>query len=1319
MLKKSVLWLWRSLLWLGIVTLSIVLISALAIQFWIMPNIGQYKNTIASFASKAVSQKVTIGNIQAGWHGINPQIVISNIDIYDQENRVALQLKNTRVTFSWLSIPLLEPRLDALNIHAPELTVRRIASGEIFVAGISMSGDSRPELPNWLLRQNAVDISDARIIWLDEKRNAPALSLDHFNLSLNSSLWRGLIKNHHFKLNTIPSAGGTIPVLVEGSFYGDDVGKTEQWDGHINLTFKNTDLAAFKTWIEYPVDIQAGIGSAHVKADFSSHALQSVSSRIDIQNLQVQAKADIAPVKLQTLNGDLNWHNLKKQQLLALAANKFGYSLGVNQLNAITDSGLHVQNLKAEYSETTDKTNAKGTQQTLKLAVANLDLAGLLETLSQLPLPAELQQRVSATSMQGGLKDLDLEWEATDSNTTHYRLNTKFNQLSMVAQADIPGFNNLSGEIKATHKGGQLLLNSTNSKLDLKGILRWPLPMDRLNGKISWAIKDNITDINVNGLNISNPHLSGTLNANYKMDGIKGGYLDLSGKFDKGDAKYALNYYPIMLGDATLHWLDTSILAGRAEDINVTVKGRLEDFPFVDSKNHADPQLGIFKVSAKLHDITLEYGTGWPVINKLGLNLLFEGKRMELNAHSGQILGNRIIKSKTTIEQLDADNPILNISAEVTGPVSEGINFVNKSPVLEVTQGFTDGLKTSGNGKLSLGLMIPLEDLDAAKYKGLYQISDGSMESPDIPTLSQINGLLEFNENSLSARNIKAYAFGSPLAFNLSTGKDKSIRIAAKGRFSDESFKQLFKQQSLDKLSNYISGSTEWTGNILIQKPRINISLRSDLLGIDSRFPAPMDKPAEQPLSLLIDKRQDRNTDAIRLSLGNKVAVRMINALDNGKRKLQRADIRLNPDTSAGTADSEMSAASQSGIVTVNGKMDYLDADAWRYVIKNLSGGTKNDNPLTFQSTALTINALDIFNRRINNLRVNKISQGDGLQLQIQSREITGSVQWSSQGNGKLIARLSNLTVPGSAPDKISAFREPGNMPSQQFTKIDQDYPALDIVSDNFEFNRKNFGALELIAYPQNDNWNIEKVRFSSPDSVISAYGQWNNWIRSPNTFLNVNWNIVDLGNTLKRFGYPDTVMDGAGELKGVLHWPGSPSQFDTTRLNGELEFEVRKGQIMQVKPGMGRLLGLLSLQSLPRRLTLDFRDLFSNGFAFDKINATVRINQGVLRSDNFKMSGPAADVEIKGETNLQKETQHLFVKVLPRISDSVSLAALAGGPLAGAVAFLAQKVLKDPLNKIISTEYEIIGSWDNPQEVKPDENESKQQGNSLISPRK
>jgi len=187
----------------------------------------------------------------------------------------------------------------------------------------------------------------------------------------------------------------------------------------------------------------------------------------------------------------------------------------------------------------------------------------------------------------------------------------------------------------------------------------------------------------------------------------------------------------------------------------------------------------------------------------------------------------------------------------------------------------------------------------------------------------------------------------------------------------------------------------------------------------------------------------------------------------------------------------------------------------------------------------------------------------------------------------------------------------------------------------------------------------------------------------------------------LDRFGYPNTVKGGDADLTGQLKWSGSPHEFDIPGLSGNLQLDARHGQILKIQPGVGRLFSVLSLQNLPRRLTFDFRDVFSSGFTFDKVSASVKIDRGVMRSDDFKMEGPTARVEMKGETDLQKETQHLYVKVTPYISDSLSIAALAGGPVVGAAAFVAQKLLKDPINKLAADEYEIVGTWDNPQELK------------------
>ena len=1289
MVKKSLLLIYRITFWLISIIITIALLAALAVQFLVFPNIDLYKEKIAAFASTASKQKVIIGNIKANWQGINPHLSLSNIDIYDAQNRPALQLKNTDLTLSWLSIPLFEPHLSELIIHTPELTIRRMTNGEVFVAGISMSGTSKPDLPNWLLRQSQLEVVNAKVVWLDEKRNAPALSLDHLNLQIVSPTWKRLLKNHRLTLSARASTGTNYPITVNSNLYGNDVSRIAQWHGSITLQLKNANIAAFKPWIDYPIDIQTGVGSTEVVVNFANHQVESITSNVALDNVKMQLKADAEPIVLNKLVGKLNWENLSVSKSAATTHLITSQFFSADHLTLVTNNGLNIQDAAATYSE-----KAQG-YKALSIRLTHINLASMNPYLAQLPLPTEVLQKIAGLSATGDLDNLALNWEGTQSSTETYVLNTKFSGLGIQAHDKVPGFSNLTGEVKANQSAGKLTLHTQNATLDFKDILRWPLPVDKLDGDVSWKIKDQETKIQVSDMDISNPHLSGTINADYLLDGIKGGYLNLKGKFDHGNAKYAPFYYPTTLGKDTLHWLDTSILAGQVENIIVVTKGRLADFPFVDSKGNLDSKQGLFRVTAKIKDGVIEYGTGWPNVEGLGLNLLFEGTRMELNANAGHVLGNQIIKSKAIIPKLDADDPILSVVSELKGPVVEGINFVNKSPVAKVTQGFTDDLKTSGSAKLDLGLKIPLNNADATLIKGAYQITNGSMESQAIPALSQMNGLLEFTESSLSAKNIKASAFGAPLVFNLNSGKDKVIRVTARGKLNDEVIKQ-----TLGKGANYISGSTDWVGDILIQKPLVTIGMRADLFGVTSRLPAPLNKTANEHLSLRIDKKQDVNTDTFIVNIGSKLGAKVIRTGDNGKLQIDRASLNFNS-VIASDLNTNNDLSKSKGL-QVTGSLDYLDADAWRSVMNDLVDTSKQDTALSVQRVDIKINTLDIFDRRINQLKITNKSGKDGLQASLQSREISGDVQWQNQNNGKLIARLSNLTIPDAAPSRVK-YSVPVNTKdssAKAVIKPSQAYPALDITADTFEFDKKKIGGLELIAFPQDDNWSIQKLKLINPESTISADGIWSKWVRNPNTRLNVNWDIKDLGKTLNRFGYVDTIKGGEGLLTGQINWAGSPHEFNTLALNGNLQFDMHKGQILKVQPGVGRLFGLLSLQSLPRRLSLDFRDLFSNGFAFDKINANVKIDRGVMRSDNFTMTGPAADVTIKGETNLQKETQHLYVKVMPHISDSLSLAALAGGPLVGAVAFLAQKILKDPLNKIASTEYEIIGTWDNPQEI-------------------
>ncbi len=308
MVKKSLSLVYRIAKWLVIACVLIALVVALGIHFYVFPHIDEYKNKIASYASAATKQKVEIGNIQAGWLGINPHLTVANIVIYDAENRPALQLNNTDVTFSWLSIPKLEPHLAAFTIRAPELTIRRNVQGKIFIAGINTEGESKPDFPNWLLRQTQFDIQNAKVVWVDELRNAPPISLNNLNLQVHSPPWASLLKNHRISLSAQPSVGTNFPVKISANVYGNDVSKIAQWRGEVEAHLKDADIAAFKAWLDYPalthpMDLLAGNGSADVHLQFAEQQIQALDSDIALKHVKIQLRSKAEPVELNKVAG--------------------------------------------------------------------------------------------------------------------------------------------------------------------------------------------------------------------------------------------------------------------------------------------------------------------------------------------------------------------------------------------------------------------------------------------------------------------------------------------------------------------------------------------------------------------------------------------------------------------------------------------------------------------------------------------------------------------------------------------------------------------------------------------------------------------------------------------------------------------------------------------------------------------------------------------------------------------------------------------------------------------------------------------------------
>jgi uncharacterized protein YhdP len=345
----------------------------------------------------------------------------------------------------------------------------------------------------------------------------------------------------------------------------------------------------------------------------------------------------------------------------------------------------------------------------------------------------------------------------------------------------------------------------------------------------------------------------------------------------------------------------------------------------------------------------------------------------------------------------------------------------------------------------------------------------------------------------------------------------------------------------------------------------------------------------------------------------------------------------------------------------------------------------------------LTMGSLDFLGRQFHDIEVKGRLKGNLLRASVAGREMQGNLTYRrTEGEG--LARISAQFKQFTLPDALPYAQSTGNAAmSLQASNL----PSIDLQVDDLKFGSRSMGRLEIVAHGLPTGMAIEQLNLTHPDSLIRMTGTWKD-TGLGETRMKVSVDIKDAGQMLGRFGYANALRKGTASVEGEVTWPRSPADFTFEKLDGTLKLNAKNGQFLKIDSGAGKLLGIASLQSLPRRITLDFRDVFSEGFAFDEISSTMQLADGAVYTNDFLMKGPAATVKMSGVAKLRDESVKLRVKVIPKLSEGVAVAgALLGGPIAGVGALVAQKLLKDPIEEAISFEYLVDGSWDNPNVTK------------------
>jgi uncharacterized protein YhdP len=316
----------------------------------------------------------------------------------------------------------------------------------------------------------------------------------------------------------------------------------------------------------------------------------------------------------------------------------------------------------------------------------------------------------------------------------------------------------------------------------------------------------------------------------------------------------------------------------------------------------------------------------------------------------------------------------------------------------------------------------------------------------------------------------------------------------------------------------------------------------------------------------------------------------------------------------------------------------------------------------------------------------------------------------AAQGAGRIYARLARLSLPKSDVEQVETLLD-----QQQPAAV----PALDIVIDDFELRGKRLGRVEVEAVNRvvgegreaTREWRLNRLALITPEAKLSGKGYWaevgGTYMTVPGAassvrrraVLEFTLDVADSGALLERLGTGRAVRGGKGVLSGELSWLGSPLALDYPTLSGKVGVAIDSGQFLKADAGAARLLGVLSLQALPRRLALDFRDVFQEGFPFDNITGDLKIVQGVAHTNNLRMRGVQAAVLMEGSADIARETQDLRVVVVPEINaGTASLAYAAINPAIGLGTFLAQMFLRRPLTAAGTREFHVRGSWADPQ---------------------
>jgi uncharacterized protein (TIGR02099 family) len=1241
-------WKWAAGLFAVVAILLALLVGVFRI---VVTHAPDYRQPIVDWASRTLGLPVEIRQVDARLGFFGPELVFRDATILSEPGgeplfsagRGSVSLDVMQLLLRW------QVKADRFTLDGLQLEIDRSEEGEVLVFGRPLSEfrEGGGEMPI-----EEIAIEGARLVIRDRMEGGRVWVLEDVETRVAQD-GDGLRIEGRFT----PPAGAAEDV----SFWLNSDG-AQGWKTYAAV--RGLEVAMLGDIPGWPSPVpEGGHGDVRLWVDLDSGLLSRVSAEVAMTDLALplaeEPSESAEPVAYRALRGRVEWDRRPT-----------GWRARVGDLVVARDGPeWRADEILVEQSVT-----ASGGQEHLFVDADFLRLDDLSDLAQAIP-GEDLRQMLTTVQPSGDVTSLSVavSTTVTDVRESQVEFRADVDRLSTRPYGKLPGVSGFSGMVRSDPQGGRIQVDGTGAAVEFAELFREPLRFDQIQGLVVWSKgADGLTIIG-DDIRAGNPDLALQTGFRLRIPGEGGeGRMDIQATLRDVDLSSASRYLPVgIMRDNLVAWLDSAIVSGRTSVARLRLQGPIKGFPYANDE-------GLFEVSFGASDLVLEYVRGWPRGEAITADFFFRNEGFFATVREGNLSG-------LAVEEIDVEIPVLregmlSIDGRAAGQLADARQYVLDSPIRDTLgPALSETRVESGQAGVLVDLLLPLKDLAAREVRVELDIEEAEVRYGRIDdALEAAAGRLLIDNNLIWSENLTGVFLGKPVEIAVVTPETGGTRMEVSGLITDEALIEALGVP----LDGYLDGAAPWQGTAYFPRKDTDdefwIRLQTGLAGMASTMPYPLGKSAEEVRTLVVDFRfpEEGRTEWFG-AYDDQCSVAA--AFDTGGETIEfhQATVRCG----AGTAVLPDDAG-----LFIEGSLDRLPVIDWLGV----RFGDRGEGRLEDLLKRIDLDVADaVFGgQRFGAVSATLEQAAPDWLLTLDGEAVSGEVRipMNLSTDRPIVADLARLRIDDDETDTSGGRLDP------------RDVPSIDVTVEDFHDSGLRLGALDAQIKSVPNGFYLDDFSFIGPEFTIDGSMRSVLGFGQDESSLSILVKTTDLGETMEFMGFTRSLESKDGEFSADLNWTGGIPPDILEVADGTASLRLKNGSMTEVKPGAGRVFGLLSVQALPRRLTLDFRDVFKKGFFFDELKGDFRIATGEAFTDNLILRSPAADIGIVGTVNLTERVYDQTAIVSAEVGNTLPVVgAIAAGPAIGAGLFVLKEIFKEPLRGMAQVQYRITGPWESP----------------------